>query len=52
MEKLLDDMEGVVIFIDDVLITGKTSHEHIGRVRNNLNKNVRSGSHIRKKKEI
>ena len=37
MDSLLDGLEGVCVFIDDILITGKTVQEHLGRLLKVLN---------------
>lgn len=43
MEALLSDLDGVVVFLDDVLVTGATKHEHLHNLRKVLKRFSEAG---------
>lgn len=50
MEKLFFDMQGVLVFFDDILITGSSQSEHDERLKNFLCKLKESGLKLEKSK--
>lgn len=52
MEKLLAGIEGVVVFIDDICVTGRNSAEHLSRLRKVLEIFESSGLKISSEKCI
>ena len=50
MEGLLRDIPGVVIYLDDILVTGKTETEHLGTLREVLKRLEEAGLRLSKDK--
>lgn len=50
MENLLQGIEGVVVYIDDILITGATEEEHLKALEEVLNRLDTSGLRVKRKK--
>ena len=50
MESLLKGIPGVVVYIDDVLITGKTDEEHLAALEEVLQRLEQAGLHLLMKK--
>ena len=50
MESILKGIPGVVVYIDDVLVTGKTEEEHLAALEETLSRLERAGLRLQKKK--
>lgn len=50
MESLLSGIPGVVVYIDDVLVTGKTQEEHLKALDEALGRMREAGLRLRKDK--
>ena len=50
MAQILQGLPGVVVFIDDILVTGKTKEEHIENLRNVLSRLRQAGLRLNKSK--
>ena len=50
MDMLLQGMDGVICYLDDILITGKTEAEHLSNLRQVLQKFKDHGVRARKEK--
>ena len=50
MESLLSGIQGVVVYIDDVLVTGKTEAEHLTALDEALSRMREAGLRLRKDK--
>ena len=46
MESLLQGMDGVIVYIDDILVTGKTRTEHIKTLDEVLARSGKAGLHL------
>ena len=47
MESLLQGMTGVVAYLDDILVTGKTEEEHLTRLEEVLSRLERAGLRLK-----
>ena len=50
MESLLKGIDGVVVYIDDILVTGKTEEEHLSALGEVLTRLESAGLHLKKEK--
>ena len=50
MEVLMQGLDGVSVYLDDVLIAGRTLDEHLRRLAEVLQRLQNSGMHLNKKK--
>ena len=50
MENLLKDIPGVVVYLDDILITGKTDNEHLATLEEVLQRLAAAGLHLKREK--
>ena len=50
MESILSGIPGVVVYIDDVLVTGKSEEEHLTALEEVLHRIMESGLRLRKDK--
>ena len=50
MENILKGIPGVIVYIDDVLVTGKTEEEHLAALEETLSRLERAGLRLQKKK--
>ena len=50
MESLLSGIPGVMVYLDDILITGRTKAEHLATIDKVLQKLCDAGLHLRKNK--
>ena len=50
MESLLKGVPGVVVYIDDVLVTGKTEEEHLAALEETLSRLEKAGLRLQQKK--
>lgn len=50
MENLLKDIPGVVVYLDDILITGKTEKEHLVTFEEVLQPLIGAGLHLKQEK--
>ena len=50
MDTILQGIEGVACYIDDIIITGKTPEEHLERLEEVLQRLLRHGIHVKKSK--
>lgn len=50
MESLLKGIDGVVVYIDDILVTGKTEEEHLSTLGEVLTRLQSAGLHLKKEK--
>jgi len=50
MENLLKDIPGVVVYLDDILLSGKTDGEHLATLEAVLHRLAGAGFHLKKEK--
>ena len=50
MDTILQGIDGVACYIDDIIITGKTTEEHLERLEEVLRRLLRHGIHVKKSK--
>ena len=50
MAQIFQGLQGVIVFIDDILVTGRTREEHTRNLRNVLDHLRQAGLHLRKSK--
>ena len=50
MESLLGDIPGVVFYIDNILITGRTNEEHLAALEEVLKRLQKAGLRLKKPK--
>ena len=50
MENLLRDIPGVSVYLDDILVTGKSLEDHIKNLEEGLIRSERAGVHLKKTK--
>ena len=50
MESLLRGIQGVVVYIDDILVTGKTKADHLAALDEVLMRLENAGLHLKRKK--
>lgn len=50
MEKILNGIEGVVVYLDDITVTGKTDEEHLERLKLVLERLVKYGLRLKREK--
>jgi len=50
MENLLKDILGVVVYLDDILITGKSDREHLATLKEVLQRLARAVLHLKREK--
>ena len=50
MDTILQGVEGVACYIDDIIITGKSTEEHLERLEEILQRLLRYGIHVKKSK--
>ena len=50
MDTILQGIEGVACYIDDIIITGKTDKDHLARLEEVLKRLLRHGLHVRRSK--
>ena len=50
MDNILKDIPGVIVYLDDILITGSTPHNHLQSLETVLDRLVKAGLHIKKDK--
>ena len=50
MDTILQGVEGVACYIDDIIITGKSTEEHLERLEEVLQRLLRHGIHVKKSK--
>ena len=50
MDTILQGIDGVACYIDDIIITGKTDEEHLARLEKVLKRLLRHGLHVRRSK--
>ena len=50
MENLLKDIPGVVVYLDDILISGKSESEHLTILEEVLQRLAGAGLHLKRKK--
>ena len=50
MEKMLQELEGVVVYIDDILVTGKTDQEHLRNLEQVFKRLLEHDLRLKKKK--
>ena len=50
MENLLKDIPGVVVYLDDILISGKSESEHMATLEEVLQRLAGAGLHLKREK--
>lgn len=50
MDTILQGIDGVACYIDDIIITGRTTEEHLERLEEVLRRLLRHGIHVKKSK--
>ena len=50
MEKILQEVQGIVIYLDDILVTGKNKEEHLQNLEAVFTRLIEHGLKLKKKK--
>ena len=50
MENLLKEIPGVVVYVDDILISGKSESEHLATLQEVLQRHAGAGLHLKREK--
>ena len=48
MDKILQSISGIVVYLDDILLTGPTFRDHLESLETVLDRLMKAGPHIKK----